>query len=250
MNELAQTNESNLPANPADLIKGLTNVKDAVSHVQDGMPILKMNGKNGIWTYGMEKIAVEPGQLWAIDPYSFQHGYICWENMEPIGEIMRAMAEPLPAKDELPDYGKEWDLQNTVIMKCMSGEETGMVCINKGSSLGHAKMIRELTSQIITQAESGTDALYPIVDLGYDSYVNRKQGAEIFNPVMDIVDWKTYDEVMGDDIEPMESLALDDQSEPEPEPTPEPETQQRQRRRVASAAKDQPGKTRTRRRNA
>ena len=255
--ELAQSG-SNLPASPQDLIKGLTNVKDAVSSVQSGMPILKMNGKTGIWTYGVERIAVEDGQLWAIDPYSFEHGFVCWDNAEPIGEIMRKANEPLPNEDDLPDYGKDWDLQNTVIMKCMSGEETGMVCINKGSSLGHAKMIRELTSQIIAQVETGSDQIYPIVNLDYDSYVNRKQGAEIFNPIMEIVDWKTYDEVMGDagpmletaETEMLEAAGQPEDSEPEPEPEPEPEEKpKRQRRRAATAAKPA-NKSRGRRRNA
>ena len=250
--ELAQSG-SNLPASPQDLIKGLTNVKDAVSSVQSGMPILKMNGKTGIWTYGVERIAVEEGQLWAIDPYSFEHGYVCWDNAEPIGEIMRKADEPLPNEDELPDYGKRWDLQNTVIMKCMSGEETGMVCINKGSSLGHAKMIRELTSQIITQIGTGSEAIYPIVNLDYDSYVNRKQGAEIFNPIMEIVDWKTYDDVMGDNaVEVAETEMLEAAGQPEdsePEPEPESEAPKRQRRRVASAATPT-NKSRGRRRSA
>ena len=252
--ELAQSG-SNLPASPQDLIKGLTNVKDAVSSVQSGMPILKMNGKTGIWTYGVERIAVEEGQLWAIDPYSFEHGYVCWDNAEPIGEIMRKANEPLPAEADLPDYGKDWDLQNTVIMKCMSGEEIGMVCINKGSSLGHAKMIREITSQIIAQVETGSEAIYPIVNLNYDSYVNRKQGAEIFNPIMEIVDWKTYDDVMGDDVEALEAdepemiEAANDVAESEPEPEPEQEAPKRQRRRVASAATPT-NKSRGRRRNA
>lgn len=252
--ELAQS-RGNLPASPQDLIKGLTNVKDAVSSVQSGMPILKMNGKTGVWTYGVERIATEPGQLWAVDPYSFQHGFVCWDNAEPIGEIMRAAAEPLPAEDDLPDYGKRWDLQNTVIMKCMSGEEAGMVAINKGSSMGHAKMIRELTAQIIAQVETGSDQLYPIVELNYDSYINRKQGAEIFNPIMDIVDWKTYDEVMGEDAEPLESAedtemleAANEVEETETEPEKETSKPRRQRRRAAAAAT--PTKSRGRRANA
>jgi len=248
----------NLPTTPADLIKNLTNVKDAVSSAQSGIPILKMNGKTGIWTYGVERIATEPGQLWAVDPYSFEHGFVCWDNAEPIGEIMRKASEPLPNEDDLPDYGKDWDLQNTVIMKCMTGEEMGMVAINKGSSLGHAKMIRELTASIIAQVETGTDEIYPIVDLTYDSYMNRKQGAEIFNPIMEIVDWKTYDDVMGDDIEeiparsPLENVEIGEPieqqaatNEPEPEPEPETKAGRRQRRRAAAPATKSRGRRRT-----
>ena len=242
--ELAQTQE-NLPIDPKDLINQLTNIKDGVSNVQSGLPILKMNGKTGVWTYGVERIAVEPGQLWAVDARSFKHGYICWDNAEPIGEIMREAGEPLPTEDELPDYGKRWDLQNTCIMRCMTGEDAGLVCINKGSSLGHQKMVRDLTAAIIGRIETGTDAYYPIVDLAFDSYVNRKQGAEIFNPIMEIVDWKTFEEIMSDDIAELETMTEEDEVEVEPEPE-KPQPRQRRRKTVGTEQKAQ---TRQRRRS-
>ena len=123
--------------------------------------------------------------------------------------------------------------------------------------MGHAKMIRELTAQIIAQVETGSDEIYPIVDLNYDSYINRKQGAEIFNPIMDIVEWRSYDDVMGDDIEPLESVeteALEAQTEEpetqEAEPEKETSKPRRQRRRAAAAATPTANKTRGRRANA
>ena len=45
--------------------------------VSSGSVILKMD-KTGHWVFGADQTEVETGSLWAVNPYSFIHGFIAW----------------------------------------------------------------------------------------------------------------------------------------------------------------------------
>jgi hypothetical protein len=42
-----------------------------------GSAILKMD-RTGHWVFGADQTEVEDGSLWAVNPFSFVHGYIAW----------------------------------------------------------------------------------------------------------------------------------------------------------------------------
>ena len=42
-----------------------------------GTVILKMD-RTGHWVFGADQDEVEPGSKWAVNPYSFVHGFIAW----------------------------------------------------------------------------------------------------------------------------------------------------------------------------
>ena len=42
-----------------------------------GVVILKMD-RTGHWVFGADQDEVEPGAKWAVNPFSFVHGFIAW----------------------------------------------------------------------------------------------------------------------------------------------------------------------------
>ena len=50
-----------------------------------GVAIIKMD-KTGAWVLGAEQTEIEPDSLWAVNPFSFMHGYIAWGDGEVLGE--------------------------------------------------------------------------------------------------------------------------------------------------------------------
>ena len=46
-----------------------------------GVVILKMD-KTGHWVFGADQTEVEDGSTWAVNPFSFVHGYIAWGDGE------------------------------------------------------------------------------------------------------------------------------------------------------------------------
>ena len=58
-----------------------------------GVVILKMD-KTGHWVFGADQTEVEDDATWAINPFSFVHGFIAWGDGEVLGEKMASVSQP------------------------------------------------------------------------------------------------------------------------------------------------------------
>lgn len=188
-----------------DLARSLNNVATAAPRVGGDKQYLKMDKGNGDWVYGQEETVVEDGSLWAINPASLTYGYIAWPPEEaqvrdPEGEIMVSISRPLPDVASLrtthPDgktTGAGWQFQQSVDLVCVTGEDVGVECQYKQSSVGARKLFASLTDAIAGQLAKGSDAIVPIIRLKSDSYKHKKWG-RIYNPLFEIVEWRTMDD--------------------------------------------------------
>ena len=70
-----------------------------------GMVILKMD-KTGHWVFGSDQTEVDDASTWAINPFSFVHGYIAWGDGDVLAEKMVPVTEPLPEVDPAPPQAK------------------------------------------------------------------------------------------------------------------------------------------------
>ncbi len=114
--------------------------------VSSGSVILKMD-KTGHWVFGADQTEVETGSLWAVNPYSFIHGFIAWGEGDVLGEKMVPITQPLPEMDDAPPMAKRgWETQVGMSLKCLDGEDKDMevrfattsVGPGNGSSSGEA----------------------------------------------------------------------------------------------------------------
>ena len=56
---------------------------------------------------------VEADSRWAVNPPSFQWGWICFDdNNKILGEKLVPVSQPMPDVTELPDKGFEWQQDN------------------------------------------------------------------------------------------------------------------------------------------
>ncbi len=70
---------------------------------------------------------VETGSLWAVNPYSFIHGFIAWGEGDVLGEKMVPITQPLPEMDDAPPMAKRgWETQVGMSLKCLDGEDKDM----------------------------------------------------------------------------------------------------------------------------
>lgn len=184
-----------------DMARGLNNVSMAAPRVGGDKQFLKLDKGNGDWVYGQEETLVEEGSRWAVNPQSFEYGYIAWDlNQQVEGEVMVPITRPLPAQSDLrtkqPD-GKTtgqngWQYQQSVDLVCISGEDEGTVCQYKQSSVGSQKLFAALINAVSSQIAKGDDAIVPIITMKSDSYKHKKWG-RINNPIFDIVEFQTMD---------------------------------------------------------
>lgn len=153
-----------------------------------GTVIIKMD-KTGHWVFGADQTEVEDGSQWAINPFSFIHGYIAWGDGEVLGEKMVPISEPLPELDNAPGGAKRgWEMQVGLSMKCLNGDDKGMEARYTVTSVGGKRAVQALGAAIADHIEDNQEEPVAIVELKKEHYSHKSYG-RIYTPVFDIVGW-------------------------------------------------------------
>ena len=187
--ELTTFSSANLPA-VSTLSTALRALEKDVGPA--GTVILKMD-KTGHWVFGADQTEVEDDATWAINPYSFVHGFIAWGDGEVLGEKMASVTQPLPELDAAPAGAKRgWEMQIGMALKCRNGEDKDMEARFTTTSVGGKKSVQALGIAIATQVEKDQSKPVAIVKLKKDHYVHKSYG-RIYTPVFEIIDWVSMD---------------------------------------------------------
>ena len=153
-----------------------------------GVVILKMD-KTGHWVYGADQTEIEDDSTWAINPFSFIHGYIAWGDGEVLGEKMVSVNQPLPEMGAAPPNAKKgWETQVGLSLKCLNGEDKDMEARYTTTSVGGKRAVQELALKISEQVEKDQTKPVPVIRLKKDHYTHKSYG-KIFTPVFEIVEW-------------------------------------------------------------
>ena len=154
--------------------------------------IIKMD-KFGSWVYGADQTEVEDDSTWAVNPFSFVHGYIAWGEGEVLGEKMAPITQPLPEVGAPPPNAKKgWESQVGLSMKCLNGEDEGLEARYCATSLGGKRAMQALAVAIAAQVEADSTKPVPVVRLKTDHYTHKQYG-KVFTPVLEVVKWISMD---------------------------------------------------------
>ena len=157
-----------------------------------GTVILKMD-KTGHWVFGADQTEVEDGSTWAVNPFSFVHGFIAWGDGEVLGEKMVAVTQPLPEVDAAPPNAKKgWETQVGMSLKCISGEDKGMEARYTTTSVGGKRSVQTLAVEIATQVDTDQTKPVPVVQLKKEHYAHKSYG-RIYTPLFEVVSWASMD---------------------------------------------------------
>ena len=185
MSNLVTFAGANLPA-VASLATSLRKLESAAGLA--GIVILKMD-RTGHWVFGADQTEVEDGSHWAINPFSFVHGFIAWGDGEVLGERMASVSDPLPELDAAPPGAKKgWETQVGMSLKCITGEDTGMEARFTTTSVGGKRAVQELAVAIAAQVDKDQSTPVPIVKLESEYYQHKSYG-RIYTPAFDMVEW-------------------------------------------------------------
>jgi hypothetical protein len=190
MSNITAFGGANLPS-VQSLSSALRSVASTVGS-SDGMVIIKMD-KTGHWVFGADQTDVEEDSIWAVNPFSFVHGYIAWGDGEVLGEKMAPVSEPLPALDPAPAGAKRgWEMQVGMTLACTNGEDEGLQARFAATSVGGKKAVQALAIAIAEQVEKDPSKPVPLVVLKKDHYQHKSYG-RIYTPVLEIVKWAAMD---------------------------------------------------------
>jgi len=189
MSNITTFSGANLPS-VKSLATALRTIETDVGGV--GTVILKMD-KTGHWVFGAEQTEIEDDSSWAVNPFSFVHGYIAWGDGEVLAEKMVSVSQPLPELEAAPPGAKKgWETQVGMSIKCLSGEDKGMEARYTTTSVGGKKAVQALAVAIATQVEKEQDKPVPVVELGKEHYTHKSYG-RIFTPVFQVLEWVGMD---------------------------------------------------------
>ena len=171
-----------------------------------GSVILKMD-KRGDWVFGADQTEVDDGTLWAVNPFSFVHGFIAWGDGEVLGEKMVSVSHPLPEMESAPAGAKRgWETQVGMSLKCISGPDNGLEVRYSVTSVGGKRAVQGLAVAIAQQVESDQSKPVPVVTLKRDHYTHKSYG-KIYTPVFEVQEWMSMDGGKAEGDEPKADAA-------------------------------------------
>jgi len=189
MTELVKFAGANLPS-VKSLSSALRSMEADVA--PGGMVILKMD-KTGHWVFGADQTEVEDDSIWAVNPFSFVHGYIAWGEGVVLAEKMAPVSDPLPETSPAPDGSKRgWEMQVGMTLACTNGEDKDMQARYSTTSVGGKKAVQALAIAIAEQVDKDQDKPVPLVRLKKEHYQHKSYG-RIYTPVFEIVEWVSMD---------------------------------------------------------
>jgi hypothetical protein len=146
----------------------------------------------GKWLFGQGNDEVQHGSSWLVNITTFKHGDVTWFESQLVDEYMVDMwsdTRPLPPTHATGASPKQ---QMSVEMKCMNGEDAGLQVLYKISSLGGTAALFDLKEAVRRRVdERGPEYpyLFPVLELGFTSYPNKRYGGTTYNPVLKRVGW-------------------------------------------------------------
>jgi len=189
MSNVTVFSKANLPS-VKDLAKALQ--KSAQTHSASTNAIIKMD-KTGHWVFGVESTEIEDDSLWALNPFSFVHGFIAWGDGEVLGEVMTPLHEPLPVPHECPPKAKRgWEKQLGLEITCISGADKGTVCKFATTSVGGLRAVSALGILLSEQIEKDQENPVAVLTLGSEYYIHKSYG-KVYTPVFDVARWDSMD---------------------------------------------------------
>lgn len=189
MSNIVTFSQANLPA-VASLSTALRSLENDVSPA--GVAILKMD-KTGHWVFGADQTEVEDDATWAVNPFSFVHGFIAWGDGDVLGEKMVSVSQPLPELDGAPPAAKRgWETQVGLSLKCISGEDKGLEVRFSTTSVGGKRAVQALAVAIANQVETDQATPVPVIYLKKEHYQHKSYG-KIYTPVFEIKEWVGMD---------------------------------------------------------
>ena len=153
-----------------------------------GVVILKMD-KTGHWVFGADQTEVEDGSTWAVNPFSFVHGFIAWGDGEVLAEKMASVTQPLPELDAAPPSAKKgWEQQVGMSLKCLTGEDKGLEVRYSSTSVGGKRGVQTIAVAIAAQVEADPSKPVPVIVLNKEFYQHKSYG-KIYTPLFDVQSW-------------------------------------------------------------
>lgn len=158
-------------------------------NLPDGTEYLNFSGKRGAYGIGRDQEDVDPEEMWLVNIYSWQDGWICWKGSRPVTKRMWDVfgGTPIPAPDASEhgpfDDGEGWFQAKAFMLKSL---ETGVQAIFTINSKSGVSAFAGLQSLIADRMANG-ERDWPVVRLDKEKFTANKHVN--YKPKFEIVGW-------------------------------------------------------------
>jgi hypothetical protein len=167
---------------------------DIVVHA--GGTILKIDMEG--WNYGIDQTPIEEDSQWAINSMSIKHGWIKFPagnagNRQPTVERVVSIFEP---KGPPPTDDAGWgDYVEVELVQVTDGEDFAKQVLYTVSSVGGHAAVKPIIDMIASRLSEENPAIFPVVELEFDSYFNKKWKRDVATPIINVVEWVDGEEL-------------------------------------------------------
>ena len=189
-----------------DLSKMAVAARTMSAAVPSPMSFLKMS-KSGDWEYGAESDEVPAGTQFAVNPASFQRGYVAWQDTTngaaaaKLDERMYSAFEALPDAGDPTKGSRGWEAQFGFAMKAINGGKlAGTELQYRSSSDGGKRAVAALITEI-SEGAAANPGKIPLIVLDQRSYKHASYG-KIYAPVFKIVKWVPIPQEKNEKVSP------------------------------------------------
>ena len=194
-NEIALFTEAGLPTNVSALAESISKFKQKTQSGNVQYLKIGQHGKptEGLITYGVDAVEVEPDSQWGVHIAGVQWGYLLRDGAEVVSEAWTSWYSDLPEVDQRQATGsREWKQSVKAQMVCVSGDDAGVVVEFGGDSWGHNKFYRLLMdalSERLSGELENSEEIIPLINLVGSSYYSKKRGEPIYEITPKILEW-------------------------------------------------------------
>jgi hypothetical protein len=158
-------------------------------NLPDGTEYLNFSGKGGAYAIGRDREDVDPDEMWLVNIYSWQDGWICWKGSRPIAKRMWDVfgGTPIPAPDatELGPFDNDegWSQAKGFMLKSLDSGVQAIFTINSKSGVSAFAGLQSLIADRMANDERD----WPVVQLHKEKFTANKHVN--YKPKFNVVGW-------------------------------------------------------------
>jgi hypothetical protein len=148
--------------------------------------------KTNKWVHGLDEVDVHQDDVWAVNPASFEHGWIAWGAAGVIEEAMVSIIDPMPNLIHTPPVEqckRGVEKQFSCELQAMTGDYAGVVVTFSASNKGGTEALVQLAQVIGNRVRLQPESAIPLVRLKSTSYRHSKHGT-VYKPAFEVMEWR------------------------------------------------------------
>jgi len=162
----------------------------------EGGVYVSFSGKLGVYQIGPDKEDADVNELWLINIYGFERGWMCWKGGQPVAKRFASIySKPVATPDENEhgpfnsQRGEGWSIAKAITLKSIDKHRQGYFSTSTKSAVNKFSKIE---AEVARRLEAGEPA-WPVVFLSKEKFT--AQGQTNYKPILKVYGWIGHPQV-------------------------------------------------------